>query len=240
MKVLKRYLAFGEVIETDINFDDTLPEATAEKTISIIESRIAENPLRLTKMHRQGIQARFGFIENDTILVWDSIIKFRISENVIEYQSLGADKKTLKLFTLSEAIGITLLLKGNFVLHGSCVLINDKAQIFVGEPGAGKSTAATAFWKAGKIILSDDLSVIKFIDEKPYVLPAFPQLKVWKDALNGLGIDTEGLEKSTEGGTKYLIQQSFEKFPVKPIPLESITVLLKKNSRKKEGELSIL
>jgi hypothetical protein len=237
---LNKYFAFGEVIETDVDFDDTLVQTSAAATIFINESQFEANPRRLTKVHRQGVQARFGLIENDAILVWDTIAKFRISENVIEYQSLGADKKTLKLFILSEAIGIVLFLKGNFVLHGSCVLINDKARIFIGEPGAGKSTTATAFWKAGKIILSDDLSVIKFVDKKPYVLPTFPQLKVWEDALGGLGIDTEGLEKSTEGGTKYLIQQPFEKFPVKPIPLESITVLLKKNSRKKEGELSML
>jgi hypothetical protein len=228
------------VIETDINFDNTLPKATAQKTILVTESQINANPRRLTKVHHQGVQARFGFAGNDAILVWDSIVKFKISKNTIEYQSLGANEKTLKLFTLSEAIGIALFLKGNFVLHGSGVLTNDKAQVFIGEPEAGKSTTATAFWKTGKVILSDDLSVIKFIDEKPYALPAFPQLKVWKDALNGLRIDTEGLEKSTEGGTKYLIQQSFEKFPREPIPLESITVLLKKNSKDKEKYLSVL
>lgn len=237
---MNKYLVFGEVIETDINFDGTLLEATARKSISITESWINTNPRRLTKVHRQGIQARFGFTEDGAILVWDSIVKFKISKSTIQYENLGCDEKTLKLFTLSEAIGIALFLKGNFVLHGSCILINDEAQIFIGEPGAGKSTTATAFWKAGKIILSDDLSVIKFINNKPYVLPAFPQLKVWKDALNGLGIDTEDLEKSTKGGTKYLIQPSLEKFPREPIPLESITVLLKKNSRKKEGNLSIL
>lgn len=217
---MNKYLAFGEVIETDINFDGTLLEATAQKTVSIAKSRINADSRRLTEVHRQGIQARFGFTEDGAILVWDSIVKFKVSKSTIQYENLGCDEKTLKLFTLSEAIGIALFLKGNFVLHGSCILINDEAQIFIGEPGAGKSTTATAFWKAGKIILSDDLSIIKFIDNKPYVLPAFPRLKVWKDALNGLGIDTKG-------GTKYLIQPSLEKFPRELIPLESITVLLK-------------
>lgn len=236
--VLKKYLAFGEVIETDINFDDTLIQSKAETTFTIKQFTINGNPRRLTKVHRQGVQARFGFFENDAILVWDSIAKFRISSTTINYEILGADEKTLKLFVLSEAIGISLFLKGYFVLHGSCVLINEEAKAFLGEPGAGKSTTATAFWKAGNTILSDDLTVIKVINGKPYVLPAFPQIKVWQDALVGLGISTKGLEKSTEGGTKYLIKQRFDTFPTQPILLDSITVLLKKNSRKKNGDIS--
>lgn len=237
---MKKYFAFGEVIETDIDFGDTLPKSDAKATFTITQTEFSANPRKLTKVHRQGVQARFGFVENTAFLVWDSIAKFRISSTTIHYESLGADEKTLKLFVLSEAIGIALFRQGNFVLHGSCVLVNGKANIFIGTPGAGKSTTATAFWKNGKTILSDDLSVVKFINEKPFVLPAFPQLKVWEDALNGLKIDTSLLGKSTEGGTKYLINQPFEHFPPQPIPLEKITVLLKHNSRKREGNVSIL
>ncbi|MDP5121843.1 MAG: serine kinase [Spirosomaceae bacterium] len=237
---MNKYLAFGEVIETDINFDDTLLKTDAKATFTITQTDFLANPRKLTKVHRQGVQARFGFVEKTAILVWDSIAKFRVSENKIEYNTLGADEKTLKLFVLSEAVGIALFLQGNFVLHGSCVLVDKRASIFIGEPGAGNSTTATAFWKAGKTILSDDLSVVKFINEKPFVLPAFPQLKVWKDALTGLQINTLGLEKSTEGGTKYLINQPFEQLDPQPIPLEKITVLLKHNSRKIEGPISVL
>lgn len=240
--ILNKYVAYGQIIATDLNFDDTLPKSRSEEiSLEIINKPFPQNPRQLTKVYRKGVQARFGGDFNEAILNWDAIVKFKIiNGKSIYYQNLGADQGTLKLFTLSEALGIALWQKGIFLFHGSAVKVKNEALIFLGHPGAGKSTTATAFWKNGNIILSDDLTAVQINGNKAYVIPGFPQLKVWKNALVGLGIDNSPLQNAFEGVDKFLIAQPIESFPAEPIVLKKITILKKPKARTKDGVLHSL
>ena len=234
-----KYFAFGLTIATDINFDGVLQPSTAPADVFVEEGLVPEKAGQLTRIDRRGVRARFGKINTGAILNWESIGKFRITEgNRIVYQNLGADEGTLRLFLLSEVMGIVLYQRGYFLLHASAVQIKDKAIVFMGVPGAGKSTTATAFGKAGNTILTDDLVAIKFIDAKPYLIPAFSQYKVWKNALLGLGIDYSTLEPSFEGATKFLITQPLHSFPTQPVALGQLTLIFPRKSRIKEGAIS--
>lgn len=235
---MKKYLAFGEVIETDINFEGELPQSTAETTLRVVQKTFTEKSKELTKVYRAGVQATFSHYSDFDILGWEGIVKYKISDSEIAYELLGADKTALKIFTLSEALGIVLLRRGYFPLHGSSVLIDNAVHVFIGEPGAGKSTTASAFWQAGCTILSDDLTAIKFSEIGPVVQSGIPTLKVWQDALTGLRISTEHLKKSTEGSTKYLVQQPTAHFPTSYFPLHSITYLLEPDTAYTEEFIS--
>ncbi len=227
---MKKYLAFGEVIETDINFDDILPISAAQTTLVIVEKPFPEIATKPTKVYRLGVQAGFAQLTDFDVLVWVGIVKYRISDSEINYQLLGANANELRMFTLSEALGIVLFRRKSFLLHGCSVVIQDAVHVFIGEPGAGKSTTATAFWQAGCTVLSDDLTAVKFIDNTPVVHAGIPTIKVWEDALRGLGISTNHLKKSVEGRTKYVIQQDVSAFPSTHYPLLSITYLLEPNT----------
>lgn len=237
---MKKYLAFGEVIETDINFDDSLPESSAQTTLLIVQKSFPEKATAPTKVHRAGIQAAFSAHTEFDILSWEGIVKYKISDSEIAYELLGADEATLKIFTLSEALGMVLLRRGYFLLHASCVLINTAVHVYIGEPGAGKSTTAAAFQQAGCTVLSDDLTAIKFTDNLPVVQSGVPTLKVWQTALAGLGIATNTLKKSAEGGTKYLVQQTIRDFPETQFPLHSITYLLEPATTPRDGGISVV
>lgn len=243
----KTYKAFGENIETTIDFSGILPETNELATIQIIEKVISQTTTRKTKIWRKGVNACFlsqpmpHLTNPNYLLLWDGIAAYETpNASTLYYQNLGCDEGTLRIFTLSEAFGLLLWQKGTFLLHGSAVLNNGFAHVFVGVPGAGKSTTATAFWKAGNIILSDDLVAIQLINNQAYVIPAFPQLKVWKNGLEGLGISAVGLAPSFEGVEKYVVQQDFSTFPQKPIPLKRITFLQKPRSTKPNGTISPL
>lgn len=234
-----KYSAFGLTLETKINFDGVLQKAENQTDVLLKESEIVEKTPQLTRNHRRGIHARFGRNSDSIILNWKNIGKFKISDGkYINYQNLGADEETLKLFLLSEVIGIILLQRGFFLLHASAVEVGGRAFVFAGASRAGKSTTATAFGKAGFNVLTDDMTAISLIDSKPFVVPGFAQYKVWKSALDGLEISRNDLPPSFEGADKFLIKQNLQTFPQKPVPLEEINILFSPKARIKEKVLN--
>lgn len=241
MNIVMRYFAFGLTLETAINFDGILQPSTAPPDIRISVGIVPEKAGQLTRLQRRGIRARFGRTATGVILSWEGVGKFRMSGgDRIVYQNLRADDGTLRLFLLSEVIGISLYQRGLLLLHASAVQVGDEALVFMGVPGAGKSTTATAFGKAGHTVLTDDLVAIQFIASKPYIVPAFSQYKVWKNALDGLHIDSSILDPSFEGADKFLITQPIDTFPKKPVPLRQMTVLFSPSSRITQGPIKPL
>ena len=231
---MKKYLAFGLTLETGIDFTGVLQESTAGTDIFITEDLLPQRANRPTRVQRRGVRARIGISPTGILLNWEGIGRFHMANGThITYQNKGADEGTLRLFLLSEVIGILLYQRGLFLLHGSAVQVSDEAAVFLGIPGAGKSTTAAAFGKAGHLVLTDDLVAIQLIDSKPFVIPAFGQYKIWKNTVDGLGFDESTLEPSFEGATKFLVCQPLASFPRNPVPLRSITLLYPPNSRKK-------
>ncbi len=60
--------------------------------------------------------------------------------------------------------------------------------------------------------------------DKPIVYPAFPQLKIWQPAIEGLGYDISTLPTLYPGSRKRVIKQP-ENFPTTPFPLAHIFFL---------------
>jgi hypothetical protein len=137
----------------------------------------------------------------------------------------GAADVEIRLFLLGSVLGLLCHQRGLFPLHASCVAIGGKAAAFSGPSGAGKSTAAAQFALRGHELLADDVCVIDaHAAGGPLVLPSFPRLKLWQDALHALNISREGLERNRPGQDKYHYLRA-EAFPVAPVPLGGIFLL---------------
>jgi len=219
------FRAFGLTIESCIDFYDHLPVCKNKADVIIIESDhlIVQNLLK-TNLYRRGIMAQIAGYGNDVTLYWEGVGIFHIENgSTITYQNLGADLGTLRLFILSEVIGIILYQRDHLVLHGSAVRDNrGDATIFVGAAGSGKSTIAAALAEKGNTVLTDDLVAIGFQGGTPLIIPAFNQLKLWLESINGLGMDKARLQPSFEGSNKYLVKQSIDNFPDCYIPISKI------------------
>ena len=99
----------------------------------------------------------------------------------------------IQVFLMGTVFAYVLQYHDYLVLHGSAVLINDKAIIFSGQSGAGKSTIAAAFARKGYSVLTDDMVALKYSPHGQLeLIPGWPRLKLWQDALSHLG------EKSNE------------------------------------------
>jgi hypothetical protein len=89
----------------------------------------------------------------------------------------------LQLALLGPVLAALLQQRGDLVLHASAVEIDGAAVGFLGGRGAGKSTMAAALLRRGYPLLTDDILAVSLEDGSPRVLPGFPQLKLWPDAV---------------------------------------------------------
>lgn len=108
----------------------------------------------------------------------------------------GAKADAVEVFLSGSAMGALLHQRGLLALHASAVAMKDRAVVFAGPSGAGKSTLVSTLVRHGYELLCDDICVLN----QGLVLPGYTRLRLWKDSLEGLGLEPgrrirEGIEK---------------------------------------------
>ncbi len=97
----------------------------------------------------------------------------------------GVDPLLLRAYLFGSVLAILCYRRGLFPLHGSCVLLDGKAIVFSGARGTGKSTLATALARRGHPLLCDDVCAIDLSNlRQPMLRPAFPRVKLLRDAID--------------------------------------------------------
>ncbi|MGH2630860.1 MAG: hypothetical protein ACRDHI_09945, partial [Actinomycetota bacterium] len=100
---------------------------------------------------------------------------------------------------VGPAIGLALHQRESLVLHGSGVVIDGAAVVFVGDAGWGKSTTAAAFLREGADLITDDMALLEPASGDGYdVLAGPPWLKLWPEAVDALGLAAAGVEPEPE------------------------------------------
>jgi hypothetical protein len=89
-------------------------------------------------------------------------------------------------YILGPVLGLLLRFRGVTCLHASAVAIGKSVIAFVGAEGAGKSTTAAAFARAGFAAVSDDVVALVERDGDFFVSPSYPHLCLWPDSVEML------------------------------------------------------
>lgn len=89
---------------------------------------------------------------------------------------------TVRHLLLDQVFPLALSGQGDLVLHGSAVLVDGRAVLFVGESGRGKSTLAAWMGGRGHAVLADDCLRMDESSGRLAMRPAYPGLRVWPDA----------------------------------------------------------
>ncbi len=225
------YQAFDLRISSEILLPEliSVDGSEADVDLRIVRSTVQFPALSPTSIQRRGIMAESAEGEDGAIyLRWEGVAGYRaVDGRTLYVEPYADDAELVSLFTISEALGCILLQRGLLLFHASSVQVGTTAYTFLGEPGTGKSTTASAFVKHGASLLSDDLTAICFDDEnQPFVLPAYPQLKIWENAVKGLDFDQSKLAPVAEGINKFSFRPGHA-FPTKPVPLVKIFLLHK-------------
>ncbi|AVM73185.1 hypothetical protein [Magnetospirillum gryphiswaldense] len=146
----------------------------------------------------------------------------RQGREILVQPAPGATDTAVRTFLFGTVFGLLAHQRGLVPLHASSVRIGDTAVAFTGRSGTGKSTLAAAFLHHGYEVLADDVTVVDVTRPGcPMVLPAFPRLKLWQDALAALEIDTARLEAVRPELQKFAlpIEQGFHSAP---LPLAAV------------------
>lgn len=106
------------------------------------------------------------------------------------------------VYLLGPVLGILLRIRERTCLHASVVAVDDRAVAFVGPGGAGKSTTAAAFARAGHVVLSDDLLALCERDGSFWAEPGYSWLRLWPESVEGLYGRSEALPPIVEGWEK--------------------------------------
>jgi len=152
-----------------------------------------------------------------TLRAWRSEAGFRLTYNT--GPSFFIDRATTRItiakppgvsfnaaayYLLGPVVGFVLRLRGILCLHASGVPIGGRAVLFVGGCGAGKSTLAASFARAGYPILGDDLAAICAKPRHFWVQPSYPGLRLWPEAVEHV-IGNDALPKiAPEWEKRYL------------------------------------
>jgi hypothetical protein len=221
------YQAYGLNLQSELPLPE-LPPGGDGSDVVIQSGSLTSPPLTNTHIPRQGREAWFGGDINCAYLHWPEIVTFCAQSGtrlIVDSSSTEIVPELLNLYVLSEALGMVLHQRGVFLLHASAIQIGQQVVVFVGAPGAGKSTTAAAFAQRGYPVLSDDMVAITFdATGQPLVLPGFPQIKVWQPSVQGLGYDATALTPLFPGSRKQVIRP-FANFPSVAAPLAQILVL---------------
>jgi hypothetical protein len=144
---------------------------------------------------------------------------------------------TLSYF-VGPILGLLLRLRGIVCLHASSVSINDRAVVFLGSEGAGKSTTAAAFAQRGHAVLSDDIVALVEGRHEFQTLPAYPRVNLWPDSVSLLYGSPGALPAISPGWEKRCLnlgEAEGTKFEERPLPVGAIYVLEKSAGGSEKG-----
>jgi hypothetical protein len=135
-----------------------------------------------------------------------------------------ADPRALRLYLLGPALALLLHQRGALVLHASAVARDGGVIAVLGRSGQGKSTTAAALVARGHPLVADDVVAVDLERAPaPLVSPAYPQLKLWPDAVSALGGRPEALPRVHPAEAKRA--RLAGEVPAGPLPLRRCYVL---------------
>lgn len=190
MKDCFSYKAFGLIISSEIEIPEFLP-FVGEPDVHIVFGDIPET---ISNIYKEGF--RFVLSKNEFILRFKDWAEFYVKDGkqITIKPEKDVDERDVRAFLLSPVIAILLHQRGLLPLHASGINYKNKAILFAGNSGVGKSTLAMALNRKYKYpLISDDITVIRNEDNKPVAFSSFPSVKLWDDSSEMLEIDIEEL-----------------------------------------------
>ena len=175
-------------------------------------------------------------VGDDNFVARDGCLFFRIEDTGLFLMEQGqrivvspiseADPKKVRLFILGTCMSVIMMQRGILPLHGSAVVIDQRAYAFVGHSGAGKSTLSAALASRGYPLLTDDVVALTWdAGGRAIVSPGYPQQKLWQPSLDGFGMEQQNYATVHAEITKYAIPVQHY-FHERAVPLAGIYELV--------------
>jgi hypothetical protein len=209
---------------------------------------IIDSPLRLPGPqagdHAPDVRVRYGSVPHDlpdavtrrpccqgsrgqVLLSIRGVARLLVREGreIIVEPGPDGDEASLRCFLVTLAVGALLRQRGMLVLHASAVEHQGKGIVLAGSSGMGKSSLAAALCLQGLRLLSDQLCALEAPDgQTPRLLPAFPTLHLYPEALQTLGENPESLP-ILRPGLRQRVLSAGANFHTAAVPLKRLYIL---------------
>lgn len=183
-------------------------------------------------VHIELSEARAGAGE---LLASPEVVRFVVPEvagyevragcRIVVEMAAGAEAIEVRLFLLGTAWAVLCYQRELLPIHGAVVRVGASAVAFCGPSGAGKSTVAAWLHARGYALICDDLCRVKLSTAgPPLVWPSAPRSKLWRESLQALGYQHDGLERDYFRADKFLLPAQ-GKVSVEPVPLSAVYLL---------------
>jgi hypothetical protein len=106
-------------------------------------------------------------------------------------------REDLAVYFLGPVMGFVLRRRHVTCLHASAVEINERAVLFSGHPGYGKSTTAAALALRGVPVLCEDVVPLRLTEGHCWAIPGYPRVCLWPEAVAKLLGDSQSLPRLT-------------------------------------------
>ena len=243
-----RYRVYGLTIDSDTRFPELswLEKPTDRMATDVrvrLRTRSATTPsfskiLQTTTLPDGTPWLTSGKADDDYLLRYAEIADFIVDNAGADLRccrvECGVSTDSLRHLVLDQVLPMLLNRRGREALHATAIVTSSGACAFSGPAGSGKSTLAASFFLAGFGALGDDC--LPLVEQKGAigVLPGYPGMRLWNDALEALSTGA-GVTRSVAGYTskrRALQSQCAKNFPRKPVTLRRIYRLV----RPKDGE----
>ncbi|WP_394729461.1 hypothetical protein [Altererythrobacter sp. GH1-8] len=95
-------------------------------------------------------------------------------------------ENTIRHLLIDQLVPRVIAQLGSLVVHASAVKVGNKAALFLGDTGQGKSTLAASFMMAGHELICDDALCVEWSAQKPVAAPVFQDLRLNSDSIESI------------------------------------------------------
>jgi hypothetical protein len=168
-------------------------------------------------------------IDRGFLLRFPTLADFEVSprgDRVIGAPAPGVPRVTMRHLLLDQVLPLALHLRGRLALHASAVEVAGFGAIaFAGPAGAGKSTLAAACAARHASIIADDCLVFARDNGSPAIVPGYPGVRLWPDAIRGLRLTSSSDRQVAHYTRKRRVVTGRVRPGNAPVPLRVLFVL---------------
>jgi hypothetical protein len=164
------YSGFGLRIASELDLPG-LPPATGHPDVTVRLDRVERSP-------------HFASLDEE-VRVFRTVGAFRIrgGREIVVDPLPDSDPVVVRTVLLGTVMAHLMRQRGWLPLHAGGVAVANRALLFLGRSGSGKSTTAAAFFMEGHSVISDDVCAVRVADGQCEVQSAWPRLRLAPDTV---------------------------------------------------------
>ena len=166
--------------------------------------------------------------DGSTYVRWNNLGEFWVAADgrqILCGRAARASMESFEVYLLGQALSCALVNQGFEPLHGTAIIDQGEAIVFLGDSKFGKSTLAASFVAAGYPLLTDDLLLLRAKGRHLEAYPGPPRLKLFpKTATRFFGAAAAPVRMNSVT-RKQIIPLTREQTCAHPVTLRAIYVL---------------